>query len=298
MRVLIVGCGYVGLPLGKELARRGHEVFGLRRSALAEAELRAAGVTPLHADITQPGTLVTLPRNFDWVVNCTASGGGDAEDYRKIYLEGNSNLVKWLADTPPEKFVYTSSTSVYGQNDGSIVTEKSPVKPDADTSKVLIETEKMLLTAAAERRFPAVVLRVAGIYGPGRGHGFKQFLRGAARIEGDGARWLNMIHRDDLIGVILAALRDAKPGEIFNAADNAPVCQLKFFEWLAAELNRPMPPMAPADAEAWRKRGATNKRVSNAKLRAELKYEFQFPDFRAGYAAEIARLKSAGGLDF
>jgi nucleoside-diphosphate-sugar epimerase len=298
MRVLIVGCGYVGLPLGKELARQGHEVFGLRRSVLAEAELQTAGITPLHADITQPETLAKLPRDFDGVVNCTASGGGDAEDYRKIYLAGNFNLVQWLADSPPKKFVYTSSTSVYRQNDGSVVTEKSPAEPEAATSKVLVETEKMLLTAVAELGFPAVILRVAGIYGPGRGHWFKSFLRGEARIEGDGARWLNMIHRDDLIGVIIATLRDAKPGEIFNAADDAPVSQRQFFEWLAAELKRPVPPTVLADAEAWRRRGLTNKRVSNAKLRAELKYEFQFPGFRAGYAAEIARLKQDGGLDF
>ena len=298
MRVLIVGCGYVGLPLGKELVRQGHEVFGLRRSALAEAELKAAGIIPLHADITQPETLAKLPRDFDWVVNCTASGGGGADDYRKIYLEGNRNLISWLADAPPKKFVFTSSTSVYGQNDGSVVTEKSPVEPEADTAQVLVEAEKLLLAEVAERQFPAIVLRVAGIYGPGRGHWFKQFLRGEARIEGDGARWLNMIHREDLIGIIIAALRDATLGEIFNAADCEPVSQLKFFEWLAAELKRPLPPAVPADADLWRRRGVTNKRVSNAKLQAELKYEFQFPDFRAGYAPEIARLKQEGGLVF
>ena len=298
MRVLIVGCGYVGLPLGKELVRQGHEVFGLRRSALAEAELKAAGIIPLHADITQPETLAKLPRDFDWVVNCAASGGGGADDYRKIYLEGNRNLISWLADAPPKKFVFTSSTSVYGQNDGSVVTEKSPVEPEADTAQVLVEAEKLLLAEVAERQFPAIVLRVAGIYGPGRGHWFKQFLRGEARIEGDGARWLNMIHREDLIGIIIAALRDATLGEIFNAADCEPVSQLKFFEWLAAELKRPLPPAVPADADLWRRRGVTNKRVSNAKLQAELKYEFQFPDFRAGYAPEIARLKQEGGLVF
>ena len=298
MRALIVGCGYVGLPLGKELVRQGHAVFGLRRSLLAEAELQAAGITPLHADITQPETLGQLPRDFDWVVNCAASGGGDADDYRKIYLEGNYNLVKWLADSPVKKFIYTSSTSVYGQNDGSVVTEKSPAEPAAATSKILLETEKLLLETVAQKNFPAVILRVAGIYGPGRGHSFKQFLRGEARIEGDGARWLNMIHRADLIGVIISALRDAPPGEIFNAADNEPVSQLEFFKWLATELKKSMPPTVLADTEAWRKRGVTNKRVSNAKLRAELKCAFQFPDFRAGYAAEITRLKSDGGLDF
>ncbi len=296
-KCLIVGCGYVGLPLGKELVRQGHEVFGLRRSVLAEAELQAAGITPLHADITQPETLAKLPRDFDWVVNCAASGGGGAADYRKIYLEGNRNLVAWLAGAPLKKFVYTSSTSVYGQNNGSVVTEESPVEPAAETSKILVEAEKLLLSAAAERQFPAVVLRVAGIYGPARGHWFKAFLRGEARIEGDGARWLNMIHRDDVIGVIIAALKVGQPEEIFNAADNEPVSQLKFFAWLAAELNQPLPPKVMADAENWRRRGVTNKRVSNAKLRAKLKYEFQFPDFRAGYAAEITRLKMDGDLD-
>ena len=297
-KCLIVGCGYVGLPLGAELARRGHAVFGLRRSALAEAEMKSAGITPLHADITQPETLKSLPRDFDWVVNCSASGGGGADDYRKVYLEGNRNLLAWLGDTPPKKFVYTSSTSVYAQNDGSVVTETSPAQPEAPTAKVLVETEKLLFEAAHGSRarsphqiFPAVILRVAGIYGPGRGHAFKQFLRGEARIEGDGARWLNVIHRDDLIGVIIAALERGVPGEIYNAADNAPPSQLEFFTWLATELKQPMPPTVPADAEVWRKRGVTNKRVSNAKLRAELKCEFRFPDFRAGYAAEIARLE-------
>lgn len=290
MHVLIVGCGYVGLPLGAELVRRGHEVFGLRRSVLAEIELKAAGITPLHADITQPETLAQLPRDFDWVVNCSASGGGGAEAYRRVYLEGNRNLVNWLADVPLKKFVYTSSTSVYAQNDGSIVTEQSPAEPAADTAKVLVETEKLLLAAARQKNFPAVILRVAGIYGPGRGHSFKQFLRGEARIEGDGSRMLNMIHRDDLIGFIIAALERGLPGEIYNAVDDEPVSQLQFFEWLAAELNRPLPLKVAADGEVSRKRGITNKRVSNAKLRVELNCQFQFPDFRAGYAAELRRL--------
>lgn len=289
MRVLIVGCGYVGLPLGAELARRGHEVYGLRRSELAAAEMRAAGLHPLLADVTRPETLARCPRDFDWVVNCTASGGGGADDYRNIYLEGNRNLLAWLAPAPPRKFIYTSSTSVYAQNDGSWVTETSPAEPATPTAQVLVETENLLRAAARGNPpgpgFPAVILRVAGIYGPARGHGFKQFLRGEAKIEGDGARFLNMIHRSDMIGIILAALEHGRPGEIYNAADNEPVTQLDFSTWLAAELKRPPPPRIAADPEAGRKRGLTSKRVSNAKLRAELKYEFQFPDFRAGYRA-------------
>jgi nucleoside-diphosphate-sugar epimerase len=289
MRILIVGCGYIGLPLGKELVRQGHQVFGLRRSALAAAEMQAGGLHPLPADITQPESLAHCPQDFDWIVNCTASGGGEAEDYRRIYLEGNRNLLAWLKDSPPKKFIYTSSTSVYGQNDGSLVTEESPAQPEAPTARVLVEAENLLL-GAAQTGFPVVILRVAGIYGPARGHGFKQFLRGEAKIENDGARFLNMIHQADVIGAIIAALEHGRPGEIYNATDNEPVSQLHFFEWLAAELKRPVPPKSPSDPATVRKRGLTNKRISNEKLRRELNYEFQFPDFRAGYRALCAEV--------
>ena len=87
--------------------------------------MKAAGIRRSIADITQPESLAKLPRDFDWVVNCVGSGGGSADDYRKIYLEGNRNLVSWLADSPPRKFIYTSSTSVYGQNDGFDQLKKS-----------------------------------------------------------------------------------------------------------------------------------------------------------------------------
>jgi nucleoside-diphosphate-sugar epimerase len=269
-----------------ELKRRGHEVFGLRRNN--PEQLQAAGIKPLLADITQLVSFNDLPRDFDWVVNCAASGGGGADDYRRIYLDGNRNLISWLAGSPIKKFVYTSSTSVYAQNDGLIVNENSTTDPEAETARVLVEAEKLLLSAARQN-FPAVVLRVAGIYGPERGHAFKQFLRGEAVIENDGARFLNMIHRDDVVGCIIAALENGRPGEIYNATDCEPVSQLKFFEWLAAELKKPLPPKAAADEKTWRKRGVTNKRISNAKLLAELKYKFLYPGFREGYAAEIAR---------
>src|SRR5712671_3221608 len=146
MRVLIVGCGYVGVPLGAELVRRGHDVFGLRRSPAAESELKAAGIQPLIGDVTKPDELKKLPRDFDWVVNCVAAGG-DTENYRQTYSEGTKNLIDWLGSIWPKKFVYTSSTSVYAQNDGSQVKESSPTEPTAETSKILVETEKVLLEA-------------------------------------------------------------------------------------------------------------------------------------------------------
>ncbi|HEY2082484.1 MAG TPA: SDR family oxidoreductase [Verrucomicrobiae bacterium] len=301
MRVLIIGCGYVGLPLGAELVRRGHKVSGLRRNRAAAAEMNAAGIKPLFADITNAGELASLRRDFDWVVNCVASGGG-AEDYRRVYLEGMRNLIEWLAPDRRDswrraagapRFVYTSSTSVYGQNDGSIVDEKSPAEGTMDTARVLLETERALLEGARERNFPAMILRVAGIYGPGRGHWFRQFLQGDARIEGKGERILNMIHRDDVVGCVIAALERGKSGEIYNAADDESVSQFDFFSWLAAVTSRPMPAAAPENAAVARKRGVTNKRISNRKLKTELDYRFKYPTFREGYAEEIKTLLGA-----
>jgi nucleoside-diphosphate-sugar epimerase len=295
MRVLIVGCGYVGLPLGIELIRLGHEVFGLRRNSSAENELKSAGIQPLFADVTKPEELKKLSREFDWVVNCVAAGG-DTNNYREVYLQGTRNLIEWLAPNPPKKFVYTSSTSVYGQTDGSQIKESSPTEPISETSKILVETEKILLHAASQKKFPAVILRVAGIYGPDRGHWFKQFLKNEATMEGDGSRFLNMIHRDDLIGSIIAALKNGRAGEIYNAVDDEPVSQRTFFEWLAGTLGKYPPPSTPENSAENRKRGSTNKRVSNRRLKMEIGYQFKYPNFRIGYSAELLRLDRAGEL--
>lgn len=290
MRVLIVGCGYVGRPLGAELVRLGHEVFGLRRNPTAASELEAAGIKPLFADITQPGDLEKLPRDFDWVVNCAASGGGEVAAYRQLYLIGNRNLIEWLRPALPRRFVYTSSTSVYGQNDGSLVVETDPVVPESESGKILVQAENLLLAAATEISFPTVILRLAGIYGPDRGYWLKQFLSGEARVEGDGSRILNMIHRDDAVGAIIAALKHSPACQVFNVVDNEPVSQLDCFKWLAEKTNRPLPSIAPVDAETSRRRGVTNKRVSNQRLKKNLGYEFKHPTFRQGYTREILRL--------
>jgi nucleoside-diphosphate-sugar epimerase len=296
MRVLIVGCGYVGLPLGVELLRQGHEVFALRRSSTGESELVGAGLKPLTADITKPEDLVKLGGPFDWVVNTVSSTRGGTEDYRQVYLQGTRHLLDWLSPMGVQKYVYTSSTSVYGQTDGSTVKETSPTEPSSPTSGVLVETEKLLLEAAQSRNFPAVILRVAGIYGPERGHLFLQYLRGEARMAGKGERIINMIHRDDLVNAILAALKSGRPGEVYNAVDDEPVAQIHFFRWLSESLGKWMPPFAGNEEIGERKRGLTQKRVSNRKLRMELGVQLKYPTFRQGYTAEILRLDRAGQL--
>jgi nucleoside-diphosphate-sugar epimerase len=268
MRVLILGAGFVGQPLAAELGSRGYKVTAVGRHS---------GV-----DITKPHDLQKLGREWDWVVNTVSSSKGDLDAYIRVFLEGTRNIIEWLHGANIAKYVYTSSTSVYGQTDGSWLDEASPTEPKSDTSKVLVQTEQLL------REFPAITLRLAGIYGPERGHLFHQYLRGQATITGDGSRYLNMIHRDDVVHAIITALERGKPGEIYNVADDEPVTQLEFFKWLAKTLNRALPPTTSEPTA--RKRGITNKRVSNRKMRKELACDLAFPNYRMGYGSLISEL--------
>ena len=128
VRVLVIGCGYVGLPLGLELVREGHSVFGIRRSTEGAATLAKEGISPLTADISRRGDLEALGHGWDWIVNTTSSNKGGAAEYQQVYFEGTRNLLGWLATSPPKKYIYTGSSSVYGQTDGSQVKETSPAR--------------------------------------------------------------------------------------------------------------------------------------------------------------------------
>ena len=293
---MIIGCGYVGLPLGAELARLGHEVFGLTRTGGTDAAMHERGIRPLTGDITRRADLDALPSPFDWIVNTVASNRGGPEEYRLTYLEGMRHILQWLEVAPPKKFVYTSSTSVYAQTDGSLVKESSPAEPKNELGQVLVAAEQLLLEAARTKGFPAVILRASGIYGPGRGQLFLQYLKDEARIPGHGERLVNMIHRDDLASCILAALKSGRPGEIYNATDDEPVPQIHFFRWLSETLGKNMPPFVREDEAAPRKRAITHKKVSNRKLRMELGCALRYPTFRQGYTAEIQRMQDAGEL--
>jgi nucleoside-diphosphate-sugar epimerase len=296
MRVLIVGCGYIGLPLAAELVRLGHEVFGINRSQEKAAALQAHGVHPLTADVTQRASLDSLPQPFDWVVNAVSSNKGKLDDYQQTFLNGTHNLVDCLAVSPPKKYIHVGSTSVYTQTDGSMVKETSAAQPTTEMGLVLAETEQTLLRAFRERKFPVILLRVAGIYGPGRGHLFLQYLKDEAHINGKGERLLNMIHRDDVVNSIIATLKNGRLGEIYNVVDDEPVPQIHFVRWLSETLGKGMPPFSAEEMVAGRKRALTHKKVSNRRLRMELGCALRYPTFRQGYTAEIQRLEDAGEL--
>lgn len=292
MRVLIAGCGYLGLALGSELVRQGHSVIGIRRSSDRNNELTEAGIEPWITDLSHPDFL-RPEGHFDGVVFSAAARRGDGPDaYRAIYVDGLRHLVEHLRQDPPNRFVYTGSTGVYGQQDGSVVKETSLTNPTEPTGQVLLEAEKLLLEAVRQSRFPAVILRLAGIYGPDRLHLVHQFIRNEKRLSGTGHQTLNMIHREDAVATVLAALKNGRPGEIYNAVDQEPVTEIHFYTWLAETLGKYVPPFEEA-APA----GRPNRKVSNRRLTMELGCRLKYPTFRQGYTAEIKALTDAGLLD-
>jgi len=209
------------------------------------------------------------------VIHCASSGKGGAVAYREIFLETTARLIK---ETSFEHLIFTSSTSVYAQTDGSLVTETDPAEPERGTGRILRETEELVLA------HHGTVLRLAGIYGPGRCVPLEKLLSGEAVIEGAGERLINSIHRDDAVSALHLAARHRGQG-IFNVADNAPVTQLEWFQWVCARLGRPLPPFAPRDLD--RKRAWTSKRVSNARLRS-LGWHPEYPSFREGVEEMIS----------
>jgi nucleoside-diphosphate-sugar epimerase len=256
MKLLLIGHGYLGREIGRVFRGHGWEVVPVSLSG---------GEDSLACDVGDADAVSRLPA-ADAIVHCAASGRGGAEAYQRVYVEGCENLTRAFPHAP---LLFTSSTSVYAQADGSIVTEESPAVPDRDTGRLLLEAENLTLSTGG------TVARLAGIYGPGRSVILKKFLSGEAVIEEDGRRFLNQIHRDDAARAIFHLVTSRATG-VFNVSDSTPLSQLECHRALARIFNRPLPSSGPRDLN--RKRGWTHKRVSNAKLRAS-GWEPEFASF-------------------
>jgi nucleoside-diphosphate-sugar epimerase len=224
----------------------GHEVVAVTRSGEEGS---------VACDVSATEEVAGLPR-CDAMVHCAASGRGGEEAYRAVYRDGCRNLVACFPGVP---LVFTSSTSVYGQVDGSVVDEESPAEPDRETGRLLREAEEIVLAAGG------AVARLAGIYGPGRSVILKKFSEGTAVIEEDGRRYLNQIHRDDAAAAVVRMVEGRLSG-VYCVGDSRPLRQRECYEALAEKFGKPVPPSGPRDVG--RKRGWTHKQVSNAKLRA------------------------------
>ncbi|MEY2561117.1 MAG: hypothetical protein QOG51_1532 [Verrucomicrobiota bacterium] len=275
-RILIAGCGYVGEAAANFFHERGWQVEGWTASAASAGEFSKRPYQVCAVDIADREAVSANSQQFDVVLQCASSRGGDAEEYRRLYLEGARNLI---AAFPTATIIFTSSTSVYAQKDGSVVDERSAAEPTHTKGKILREAEEFVLWNRG------IVVRLGGIYGPGRSFFLSKFLAGTAVID-PSDRFINQIHRDDIVSalLLLAERRTEFAGEIYNVVDDHPITPRDAYAWLSAELKRPLPSEGKSAASP--KRGESNKRVSNQRLRA-IGWQPQFPSFPVAMTKSI-----------
>jgi nucleoside-diphosphate-sugar epimerase len=283
-RLLLVGCGFLGKATARTFQNTGWEILPVTHSEESAEALRSEGWPAVAADIGDEHSVRQLQKSVPPIsawLHCASSGGAGADGYRRVYLQGVRNL---CASFPEARRLFTSSTSVYAQTDGSSISEESIAEPPRETGRLLLEAEREVL------RQGGTVLRLAGIYGPGRSVLLKKFLLGDARLEAGGLRWINQIHRDDAASAwLFLAENNPSPG-IFNGVDNQPMRQIDLYTEMAARLNAPLPPDGPVDLN--RKRGWTSKKVSNAKLRS-LGWNPEFPNYFSDWQRLIATVAAA-----
>jgi len=294
-RVAVLGCGYVGLELGRQLRAAGHDVVGVRRSEEGLAAVEAAGLRPVRADVTDAEALAAVP-DVEWLVFAASSGGRGADAARQVYVEGLETAIDQFAarESPPDRLVYTSSTGVYGDHDGDWVDEGTPLDPTTEKTRVLAEAERVAREGAAERGIDGTVARFAGLYGPDR-YRLSRYLDGPV-TEG----YLNMVHREDAAGAVAYLLtEDLARGDAVLVVDDEPADKWTFADWLAEQCGVDPPEKRTIEERLdagglsvpARRRLQTSKRCSNDRLRS-LGYEFAYPTYREGYRAAVDAYRS------
>lgn len=270
-RVLIIGCGDVGSRVGARLVERGAAVWGMRRSSAA----LPSGVQRVQADVTDPASLETMPRDLTAVVYAVSAGAFDDEAYRQAYVEGPRHVTSILrARGERPRFVMVSSTGVYGDHGGGWVDESTETAPSTFSAHRLVEGETTLL----ESGLPASVLRFGGIYGRDRMLFVDSLRRGTADCVETPPEWINLIHADDGAAAAVHVLGLEEPETVYLVVDSEPVARCELLRWVAERVGA-----SPPQIVASRPRRRGNKRCSNARLLAS-GFQPDYPTFREGFA--------------
>lgn len=286
-RLVIFGCGYVGSEVAREALARGVQVVALTRNKAKAQELRQAGVEVVVADLAGDEWHEQIGGGPDFVLNAVSSGGGGLDGYRRSYVEGMRSVMAWAAGRGSVgTFVYTSSTSVYPQGGGVSVDEDTPTAGASERGRVLLEAEQ-LLTGEPDACRRWFVLRLAGIYGPGRVNLIEQVRTGT--VAGRGDHHLNLIHRDDVCAAIWAAFgaRRGVASGIFNVADDDAAVKSEVAGWLARRLGV-APPVFSGVPMAGRNTVTPDRLIANDRIKRVLGWRPRFASFREGYENVLA----------
>ncbi len=280
MNCLILGCGYLGRRVANRWLAQGHRVLAVTRRAETAAQFRQQGIEPIIADVLRPEALGIL-QPVETVLYAIGLDRTAGVSMRSVFVEGLANVLDHLP--PPGRFIYVSSSSVYGQTDGDWVDEDSPTEPQEEAGQIVLEAERLLRARLPE----AIILRFAGIYGPGRLLRRKAIEAGEP-IVGDADKWLNLIHIDDGASAVLAAAEQGQPGRIYNICDGQPVRRREFYTELARCLRAPAPRFeaSPSDRPPPpHERG--NRRIRNQRMREELGAALLYANYVQGLRASV-----------
>jgi len=274
--VLIAGCGDVGSRLATQLLAAGFQVYGLRR----DVSRLPAGVIGVAGDLFNEQCPASWPVGaVDYLVYCAAATEHDEAGYRAAYVQGLQHVLGWLNDygQVPDRLLFVSSSSVYGQKDGEWVDESSETVAAGYSGRLMLEAEQIALNSG----IPASIVRLTGIYGPGREWLLTQVRRGY-RVAVDPPLYGNRIHADDAAGLMAFLLESDRKGraldDIYIGVDDAPAPLAEVVAWLREYLGVTQ----WSEDESVRRTGS--KRCSNARAK-KLGWAPKYPSYREGYAA-------------
>ena len=295
-KVFIFGCGYLGIRLADTLIATGHEVGALTKNETFADVLRARGITEVIVDRLESHTWHSLVGNdYTKIINCVSSAGNGLSGYESSYYEGQASIIQWAKSHSIETFVYTSSTSVYPENSGGLVSEDS-LKEDSvhsDTAQVLIRSEN-LIESNQSHFDDYFILRLSGIYGPKRHYLLNQ-IQSSSAIAGSGDYFMNMIHIDDIVTAIIGLINVKAdiPSGIYNLSDDMPTQKKVVVEWLANELGIAVPTFdkySVTQRNVSRKTRTKNRRIANTKIKQVMGLVLKYPTYKEGYTHIISQL--------
>ena len=284
--LLIVGYGDIGQRVAALALAAGRPVSALVRSGEKAATLRADGILPILGDLDDAATPVTdLNSAGTTILYTVPPPGGGEYDVRLRVLLGSIE-----PGQEPAQIVYLSTTGVYGDQQGALVTEDTPTKATTSRARRRLDAENLLLTWGRNRGVKIVILRVSGIYGANR-LPLNRLQEGAPVLRSEESPFSNRIHADDLSRLCLAAADQGEDGEVINICDGETSTMTDYFNAVADAFALPRPPqvtmaqakecMPPLLLSYF----SESRRLDNRRMRERLGGELLYPDLASGLAA-------------
>jgi nucleoside-diphosphate-sugar epimerase len=281
-RLLIIGCGDIGMRL-VPLVRDRYRVYALSRTPENFPTLRAMGVIPIRGDLDRLETLNVLHGLAHDIVHLAPPPQSGLRDTRTAHLIASVGR----SATLPNQLVYISTSGVYGDCAGDVVTETRPARPGTDRARRRADAERRLKAWGSRSGVRVSILRVPGIYASDR-LPIARIERGTPAIRAEEDSYVNHVHADDLARMVVAALFRAHHNRSYNAVDDEPQKMGDYFDLVADRCGLPRPPRIPrSEADAvlpamLRSFMSESRRLSNARIKRELRLRLQYPTVRQG----------------